>query len=76
MFITGILVGDELVIDGGMATFEVVEKIENDLHCRCTNPGLLLPQAKLSLWRNGNLVTWNTTLQALKGKVDFYDGFL
>ncbi|XP_074572356.1 pyruvate kinase isozyme A, chloroplastic-like isoform X2 [Curcuma longa] len=67
-FSEGILVGDELVIDGGMATFEVVEKIENDLHCRCTNPGLLLPQAKLSLWRNGNLVTWNTTLQALKGK--------
>ncbi|XP_042419472.1 pyruvate kinase isozyme A, chloroplastic-like isoform X1 [Zingiber officinale] len=67
-FSEGILVGDELVIDGGMATFEVVEKIENDLHCRCTNPGLLLPQAKLSFWRNGKLVTWNTTLHALKAK--------
>lgn len=76
MFISGILVGDKLVIDGGMAAFEVVEKIENDLHCRCTNPGLLLPRAKLSFWRNGKLVTWNTTLQALKGKVHFSDSFL
>ncbi|KAF8684438.1 hypothetical protein HU200_044332 [Digitaria exilis] len=31
ILISGILVGDELVIDGGMATFEVTEKIGNDL---------------------------------------------
>lgn len=36
-----------------MASFEVVEKVGNDLHCRCTDPGLLLPHAKLSFWRAG-----------------------
>ncbi|WOK99576.1 pyruvate kinase isozyme A, chloroplastic-like [Canna indica] len=67
-FSEGILVGDELVVDGGMATFEVVEKVGNDLHCRCTDPGLLLPRAKLSFWRAGKLVTRNSMLPALSTK--------
>ncbi|KAH8498619.1 hypothetical protein Peur_073811 [Populus x canadensis] len=54
-FSEGIMVGDELVIDGGMARFEVVEKMGNDLHCKCTDPGLFLPRAKLSFWRDGKL---------------------
>ncbi|CAK9167867.1 unnamed protein product [Ilex paraguariensis] len=58
-FAEGIKVGDELVIDGGMATFEVIEKIGNDLLCKCTDPGLLLPRAKLSFWRDGILVGKN-----------------
>ncbi|XP_039828217.1 pyruvate kinase isozyme A, chloroplastic-like isoform X1 [Panicum virgatum] len=64
----GILVGDELVIDGGMATFEVTEKIGNDLRCKCTDPGLLLPRAKLSFWRNGKLVERNFGLPTLSAK--------
>ncbi|KAF2294312.1 hypothetical protein GH714_009173 [Hevea brasiliensis] len=32
-FSEGIIVGDELVIDGGMASFEVIEKIGHDLRC-------------------------------------------
>ncbi|KAH7660999.1 Pyruvate kinase protein [Dioscorea alata] len=55
-FAEGILVGDEVVVDGGMATFEVVEKVGNDLLCKCTDPGLLLSRAKLSFRRNGELV--------------------
>ncbi|KAM0951580.1 putative pyruvate kinase [Dioscorea sansibarensis] len=55
-FAEGILVGDEVVVDGGMATFEVVEKVGNDLRCKCTDPGLLLSRAKLSFRRNGELV--------------------
>ncbi|XP_065871331.1 pyruvate kinase isozyme A, chloroplastic-like [Euphorbia lathyris] len=54
-FSEGIMVGDELVIDGGMATFQVVERMGTDLRCRCTDPGLLLPRAKLSFWRDGKL---------------------
>lgn len=54
-FSEGIMVGDELVIDGGMARFEVVEKMGDDLHCKCTDPGLFLPRAKLSFWRDGKL---------------------
>ncbi|KAL6012806.1 hypothetical protein ACLOJK_003295 [Asimina triloba] len=65
---TGVTVGDELVIDGGMATFEVVEKLGNDLRCRCTDPGLLLPRAKLTFWRDGKLVGKDNELPTLSTK--------
>uniref|UniRef100_A0A0E0GRN2 Pyruvate kinase n=1 Tax=Oryza nivara TaxID=4536 RepID=A0A0E0GRN2_ORYNI len=67
-FSEDILVGDELVIDGGMETFEVIEKVGNDLRCKCTDPGLLLPRAKLSFWRNGKLVERNFGLPTLSAK--------
>ncbi|KAL0334978.1 UNVERIFIED_CONTAM: Pyruvate kinase isozyme A, chloroplastic [Sesamum radiatum] len=68
----GINVGDEIVFDGGMATFEVVEKVGNDLRCKCTDPGLLLPRAKLSFWRDGKLVDKNYELPTLSTK-DWFD---
>jgi pyruvate kinase len=61
------------VIDGGMATFEVTEKIGNDLRCKCTDPGLLLPLAKLSFWRNGKLVERNFGLPTLSAKVNLFE---
>ncbi|KAJ7946190.1 Pyruvate kinase [Quillaja saponaria] len=67
-FSEGIEVGDELVIDGGMATFEVIEKNGGDLHCKCTDPGLFLPRAKFSFWRDGKLVTRNYELPTLSTK--------
>ncbi|EEF40301.1 pyruvate kinase, putative [Ricinus communis] len=67
-FSEGIIVGDELVIDGGMASFEVIEKIGNDLHCKCTDPGLFLPRAKLSFWREGELVERNYEQPTLSAK--------
>ncbi|KAA8536297.1 hypothetical protein F0562_028775 [Nyssa sinensis] len=67
-FSEGIKLGDELVIDGGMASFEVIEKIGNDLRCKCTDPGLLLPRAKLSFWRDGKLVGKNDELPTLSTK--------
>lgn len=67
-FSEGINVGDELVVDGGMASFEVVEKVGNDLRCKCTDPGLLLPRAKLSFWRDGKLVGRNYELPTLSTK--------
>lgn len=66
---SGIEIGDEIVFDGGMATFEVVEKIGNDLRCKCTDPGLLLPRAKLSFWRDGKLVQKKYELPTLSTKV-------
>ncbi|KAK6916294.1 Pyruvate kinase, C-terminal [Dillenia turbinata] len=57
-FSEGIMVGDELVIDGGMTSFVVVEKLGNDLRCKCTDPGLFLPRAKLSSWREGKLINY------------------
>ncbi|KAK4563457.1 hypothetical protein RGQ29_005825 [Quercus rubra] len=67
-FSEGIEVGDELVIDGGMAGFEVIEKIGSDLRCKCTDPGLFLPRAKLSFWRDGKLVGRNYELPTLSAK--------
>lgn len=65
----GIEVGDEIIFDGGMATFEVVEKVGNDLRCKCTDSGLLLPRAKLSFWRGGKLVERSYQLPTLSSKV-------
>ncbi|KAI9075206.1 hypothetical protein K1719_042815 [Acacia pycnantha] len=67
-FSEGIEVGDELVIDGGMACFVVVEKTGSDLRCKCTDPGLFLPGAKFSFWRNGKLVRRNYKLSTLSTK--------
>lgn len=64
---------DELVVDGGMASFEVIEKIGNALRCKCTDPGLLLPRAKLSFWRDGRLVKKNNELPTLSIKVTSSD---
>ncbi|KAI3770044.1 hypothetical protein L6452_01164 [Arctium lappa] len=67
-FAEGIKEGDELVVDGGMATFEVIERIGNDLRCKCIDPGLLLPRAKLSFWRDGKLVEKHHELPTLSTK--------
>ncbi|MED6119143.1 hypothetical protein PIB30_009246 [Stylosanthes scabra] len=67
-FSEGIEVGDEVVIDGGMACFVVVEKTGNDLHCKCIDPGLFLPGAKFSFWRDGKLVRRNHKLPTLTTK--------
>lgn len=54
-----------------MASFEVVEKIGNDLKCKCTDSGLFLPCAKFSFWRDGKLVERNYKLPTLSRKVNF-----
>lgn len=64
--------GDELVIDGGMARFEVIERIGSDLRCKCTDPGLFLPRAKFSFWRDGKLVERNYELPTLSTKVNLF----
>ncbi|CAL5395383.1 unnamed protein product [Camellia sinensis] len=55
-FAEDVQVGDELLVDGGMVRFEVIEKFGPDVKCKCTDPGLLLPRANLTFWRDGSLV--------------------
>ncbi|KAG9143083.1 hypothetical protein Leryth_006337, partial [Lithospermum erythrorhizon] len=55
-FAEDVKVGDELLVDGGMVRFEVIETIGPDVKCKCTDPGLLLPRANLTFWRDGKLV--------------------
>jgi len=63
-------VGDDLLVDGGMVRFEVIEKIGPDVKCLCTDPGLLLPRANLTFWRNGSLVRErNAMLPTISSKV-------
>lgn len=63
-------VGDELLVDGGMVRFEVIEKIGPDVKCKCTDPGLLLPRANLTFWREGRLVQErNAMLPTISSKV-------
>ncbi|KAF4347803.1 hypothetical protein F8388_014121 [Cannabis sativa] len=42
--------------------------IGNDLSCRCSDPGLILPRARISFWRNGKLVEKNHKLPTLSAK--------
>ncbi|KAK8611786.1 hypothetical protein V6N13_131827 [Hibiscus sabdariffa] len=55
-FAEDVKVGDELLVDGGMVRFAVIEKIGPDVICHCTDPGLLLPRANLTFWIDGSLV--------------------
>lgn len=53
-----------------MVRFEVLEKIGPDVKCKCTDPGLLLPRANLTFWRNGSLVRErNAMLPTISSKV-------
>ncbi|CAN6449997.1 unnamed protein product [Victoria cruziana] len=74
-FAEGVLAGDVLVLDAGMASFEVIEKVGDDVRCKCIDPGLILPRAKLTFWRNGQPVTKNSHLPTLSpkdwGDIDF-----
>ncbi|MCO5583531.1 hypothetical protein L7F22_037442 [Adiantum nelumboides] len=68
-FAEDMMVGDELVIDGGMVRFEVVERVGPDVHCRCIDPGLLLPRANVTFWRGGHLVReGNSMLPTISSK--------
>ncbi|CAL9127383.1 unnamed protein product [Musa acuminata var. zebrina] len=69
-FAEDVKVGDELLVDGGMVRFEVIEKIGPDVKCRCTDPGLLLPRANLTFWHDGSLVREsNAMLPTISSKV-------
>lgn len=65
--------GDELVIDGGMARFEVIEKVGPDVKCLCTDPGLLLPRANLTFWREGKLVCERNAMLPTVSAKDWLD---
>ena len=68
---TDVRVGDELLVDGGMTRFEVIEKLGPDVKCRCTDPGLLLPRANLTFWRDGSIVRErNAMLPTISSKVN------
>ncbi|KAM0985332.1 hypothetical protein ACFX2I_012540 [Malus domestica] len=66
-------VGDELLVDGGMVRFEVIEKLGPDVKCKCTDPGLLLPRANLTFWRDGSLVRERNAMLPTISSKDWLD---
>lgn len=72
-FAEDVKVGDELVVDGGMVRFEVIEKIGPDVQCRCIDSGLLLPRANLTLWRNESLVQERNAMLPTLSSKDWLD---
>ncbi|KAL2469801.1 Plastidial pyruvate kinase 1 [Abeliophyllum distichum] len=72
-FAEDVEVGDELLVDGGMVRFQVIEKIGPDVKCRCTDPGLLLPRANLTFWRDGSLVRERNAMLPTISSKDWLD---
>ncbi|KAF8080712.1 hypothetical protein N665_0926s0012 [Sinapis alba] len=72
-FAEDVRVGDELLVDGGMVRFEVTEKIGPDVKCLCTDPGLLLPRANLTFWRDGSLVRERNAMLPTISSKDWLD---
>ncbi|KAL4296230.1 hypothetical protein GQ457_12G003880 [Hibiscus cannabinus] len=72
-FAEDVKVGDELLVDGGMVRFEVIEKIGPDVKCRCTDSGLLLPRANLTFWRDGSLVRERNAMLPTISSKDWLD---
>ncbi|XP_030507064.2 pyruvate kinase isozyme A, chloroplastic [Cannabis sativa] len=72
-FAEDVKVGDELVVDGGMVRFEVIEKIGPDVKCKCTDPGLLLPRANLTFWRDGSVVRERNAMLPTISSKDWLD---
>ncbi|KAI3993148.1 hypothetical protein MKX01_009891 [Papaver californicum] len=72
-FAEDVKVGDELLVDGGMVRFEVTEKLGPDVKCRCTDPGLLLPRANLTFWRDGSLVRERNAMLPTISSKDWLD---
>ncbi|XP_050372084.1 pyruvate kinase isozyme A, chloroplastic [Argentina anserina] len=72
-FAEDVKVGDELLVDGGMVRFEVLEKLGPDVKCKCTDPGLLLPRANLTFWRDGSLVRERNAMLPTISSKDWLD---
>ncbi|KAE8686162.1 Pyruvate kinase isozyme A [Hibiscus syriacus] len=72
-FAEDVKVGDELLVDGGMVRFVVTEKIGPDVIFQCTDPGLLLPRANLTFWRNGSLVQERNAMLPTISSKDWLD---
>ncbi|KAH7352290.1 hypothetical protein KP509_19G038300 [Ceratopteris richardii] len=72
-FAEDVIIGDELVVDGGMVRFEVIEKIGPDVHCKCIDPGLLLPRANLTFWRAGKVIREGSSMLPTLSSKDWLD---
>lgn len=63
-------VGDLVVVDGGMVSLEVKQKMGPDVKVEVVDPGIVLSRANLTFRRKGSLVrARNSMLPVLSSKV-------
>ncbi|GAQ82590.1 pyruvate kinase [Klebsormidium nitens] len=72
-FVDDVMVGDEIVVDGGMVRFMIEERNGPDVVARCIDPGLLLPRANLTFWRQGNLIRERNSMLPTISSKDWLD---
>eukprot|EP00897_Mesotaenium_endlicherianum_P002841 jgi/Mesen1/2585/ME000164S01708 len=72
-FIDDVTPGDEIVVDGGMVRFKVLQKIGPDVTCQVIDAGLLLPRANLTFFRNGRLVRERNAMLPTISSKDWID---
>lgn len=72
-FIEDIQPGDEVVVDGGMVTLEVVQKFGPDAICRVIDPGLILSRANLTFRRGGTTLRASNSMLPVISAKDWLD---
>jgi pyruvate kinase len=72
-FVDDVMVGDEIVVDGGMVRFIIQERSGPDVVARCIDPGLLLSRANLTFWRQGNLIRERNSMLPTISAKDWID---
>ncbi|GJP64649.1 hypothetical protein CLOP_g21624 [Closterium sp. NIES-67] len=72
-FVDDITVGDEVVADGGMVRFQVLRKIGPDVTVRVIDPGLILPRANVTFFRDGKLVRGRNSMLPTISSKDWID---
>ncbi|CAI5472458.1 unnamed protein product [Closterium sp. Yama58-4] len=72
-FVDDIMVGDEVVADGGMVRFQVLRKIGPDVTVRVIDAGLILPRANVTFFRDGKLVRGRNSMLPTISSKDWID---
>ena len=72
-FTDDIQIGDSILVDGGMARFDVIEKTGPDVRCICLDGGNMLSRSNLTLRRGGKLVRSRNALLPTLSKKDWSD---
>jgi len=67
------LLSPQVIVDGGMASMEVVSKSGPDVLCRVVDSGLILPRASITVRRRGILVRAKNALLPVISAKDWTD---
>eukprot|EP00891_Asterochloris_glomerata_P007380 jgi/Astpho2/7380/e_gw1.00114.32.1_t len=72
-FVDDVQVGDQVVVDGGMVSLEVVSKAGPDTHCKVVDPGLILSRANLTFRRGGEIIRARNAMLPVLSSKDWLD---